>query len=277
MGEGCWQKIRAARTNVLNMTHHTIRTKIEAPLGWIVIDRPEKFNAFTEEMWGSLIEAVRALEATPEVRVVMIRGAGEKAFSAGADLVGIGQRTEANQSVAVSAFDAFIAVERCTKPTIAMIHGVCMGGGCGLALAADLRVASDDARFAITPARVGLGYAFSGVERVVRELGPASARYLFLTAGEIDAAAALRTGLVHEIHPSAVLETASVALATRIANNAPKTARLLRESIRQAVLPEMERRLDLVRELFDACIASDDLHEGLAAFREKRRAQFRDR
>ncbi len=258
------------------MADNNIHTKIDAPLGWIVIDRPEKFNAFTEEMWGGLVEAVGVLESAPEVRVIVIRGAGEKAFSAGADLIGIGQRSEADQSPAVSAFDAFVAVERCTKPTVAMIHGVCMGGGCGLVLGADLRIAADDARFAITPARVGLGYAFSGVERAVRELGPAVARYLFLTAGEIDAAAALRTGLVHEIHPAAELETASIALATRIANNAPKTIRLLRESIRQAVLPQSERQRILVDELYDACFASQDMREGLAAFSEKRKPRFQD-
>lgn len=250
------------------------------PIGWLVINRPEKMNAFDSEMWDAIPENIRALEEHRNIRVIVVRGAGEEAFSAGADISEFSERgadSGAPDDLATTRDSAFRALTDCTKPTIAMIHGVCMGGGCAIALSIDIRLASDDATFAITPARLGLGYPFSGIERAVQELGPAATRYLFLTANRIGAQKALELGLVQEVHPAGDLLSETEKLAGRIAANAPKTIRAARESVRQSVLDRPSRNLDNAHALIAECFQSEDYLEGLRAFMEKRRPDFKDR
>lgn len=254
----------------------------EPPIGWLVFNRPEKLNALSTALWSAIPAALADFEADPEIRVIVVRGAGERAFSAGADIgefkpEGRAAEEERPQESRGTLFDVLEGLARCSKPTIAMIHGVCMGGGCAAALSIDIRVASEDAVFAITPARLGLGYAFEGIERAVQEIGPANARYLFITAGKVDARKALEMGLVQEVHAPDELESATRALAMRVAQNAPKTIRALKESIRQSVLPPEERELEIVNGLIRECFESEDFKEGVRAFAEKRKPQFKDR
>ena len=221
-------------------------------------------------------------KADPEIRVIVVRGAGERAFSAGADIGEFKSNDRAAEDEAPkenrgSLFQVLDGLARCAKPTIAMIHGVCMGGGCAAALSIDIRLASEDAEFAITPARLGLGYSFEGIERAVQELGPANARYLFITAGTVDARKALEMGLVQEVHAPDELESATRALAMQIAQNAPKTIRAARESVRQSVLTPGDRQLDIVDALIRECFESEDFKEGVRAFAEKRKPRFEDR
>ncbi len=164
------------------MTNSVLLVEKEPPLGWLIFNRPEKLNAFNAAMWGAIPGALADLEADPEIRVVVVRGAGDRAFSAGADISEFDSVPNTGDGDGVSIFGAFDALAACAKPTVAMIHGVCMGGGCAAALSIDIRLASETAEFAITPARLGLGYSFEGIERAVQELGPANARYLFITA-----------------------------------------------------------------------------------------------
>jgi len=254
----------------------------EPPIGWLIFNRPEKLNALSMAMWGAIPKGLAEFEADPEIRVIVVRGAGERAFSAGADIGEFKSEDRATEKEGPeenrgSIFHAFEALARCTKPTIAMIHGVCMGGGCAAALSIDLRVASEDAEFAITPARLGLGYSFEGIERAVQELGPANARYLFITAGKVNAQKALEMGLVQEVYGRDELESATRALAMRIAANAPKTIRAVRESIRQSVLTPGDRQLEIVNGLIRECFESEDFKEGVQAFAEKRKPRFEDR
>lgn len=250
------------------------------PIGWLVINRPEKMNAFNSEMWDAMAPQLHELEEDDEVRVIVMRGAGEEAFSAGADISEFkarGNDTSAPGELATTRDSAFVALARCRKPTLAMIHGVCMGGGCAIALNIDIRLASEDATFAITPARLGLGYPFSGIERAVQELGPAATRYLFVTAKRIDTHKALEMGLVQEVHAAGELQAATEKLARRIAANAPKTIRAVRESVRQSVLDPASRSLNDVHALIRECFESEDYLEGLRAFMEKRRPEFKDK
>lgn len=249
------------------------------PIGWIVFNRPEKMNAFNSEMWDALPGCIRALEDNPAIRVIVIRGAGERAFCAGADISEFEENAgdaNAPRDLAHTRESAFTALADCAKPTVAMIHGFCMGGGCAIALNIDIRIAADDARFAITPARLGLGYPFPGIERAVQELGPAATRYIFMTANTIDARQAAEFGIVQDVHPAEELRGAAEKLAQRIAANAPKTIRAVRESVRQSLEVPANRDLAKVDELIAECFASRDYKEGLRAFVEKRTPEFND-
>ncbi len=258
------------------MTDSVLLIEKEPPLGWLIFNRPEKLNAFNAAMWGAIPGALSQLEADPEVRVIVVRGAGDRAFSAGADISEFDSAPNTSDDNGESIFGAFDALAACAKPTVAMIHGVCMGGGCAAALCIDIRLASETAEFAITPARLGLGYSFEGIERAVQELGPANTRYLFITAGKVGAQKAQEMGLVQEVHPQLELENATRKVALRIAQNAPKTIRAVKESVRQSVLPPGDRRQEVVEGLIRECFESADYKEGLQAFAEKRKPRFKD-
>ena len=254
-----------------------IKVEKSPPIGWLVFDRPEKMNAMHAGMWGALPDKIRELEEDPAVRVIVFRGAGEQAFSAGADIAEFHEHGTSSTADALAGIreDAFRAIAECRKPTVGMIHGFCMGGGCAIALNLDIRIASEDAVFAITPARLGLGYPHSGIQRAVAELGPAATRYLFLTANKVNAHQAERMGLVQEVHPANELEGATETLALRIAGNAPKTIRAVRASVHHILSPG-DGDTGAVETLIAECAGSEDFQEGLRAFVEKRPPEFRD-
>ena len=178
-------------------------------VAWLVLRNPERLNAVRLEMWQVIPPLIRELEADPAVAVVVMRGDGMEAFASGADISEFS--THRKDAASASAYErttahAFTALTAFAKPLIAMIHGVCIGGGLALAASADLRIAADDARFALPAARLGLGYHLNGVERLVRLLGPSAAAELFFTARRYDAAEALRIGLVNQVVPKEDLE-----------------------------------------------------------------------
>lgn len=250
----------------------------EGAVGRLVLNRPERLNAFNLDMWTQLPGRLAELTSDPAIRVVIVRGAGEKAFGAGADISEFenNRRDPATAAVYDEANErAFAALRNCPRPTVAMIRGFCIGGGCAVALCCDIRVAASDAVFALTPARLGLGYPFSGIEHAVQELGPAAARYLFLTAARVDSARAAELGVVQEVCDPGTLEPRCAELAGMIAANAPLTLAALKFTIRQGTLPSAARDMKAVREHIDACFRSEDYQEGLAAFREKRSPEFK--
>src|SRR5690242_19499790 len=244
----------------------------------IVLRNPARMNAVRLEMWQALPEAVSALEADAGVRVVVIRGHGSEAFASGADISEF--RTHRADAMSARAYEettarAFDALLGCAKPVVAMIHGVCIGGGLALAACADLRLAADDARLALPAARLGLGYHFSGVARLVEIVGTSAAAEIFFTARQYAAEEALRIGLVNQVVPGAELDDFTIRYAAAIAANAPLTLRAAKRAIRETQRDPAGRDMATVERLIGDCFASADYAEGVRAFLEKRPPRFR--
>ena len=247
-----------------------------AGVAWISLRNRARLNAIRLEMWQTLPGMVRALDADPEVRVLVLRGAGEEAFASGADISEFATRrgdaasAASYEAVTAGAFEALLGV---AKPLVAMVHGVCIGGGLAVAACADLRVAAADARFAVPAARLGLGYHQRGIERLVGLLGPSVTAELFFTARQYDAEEALRVGLVNRVVPKADLLTFTERYVADIAANAPLTLRAAKRAIAESQRPDADRAA--VARLIAACFESADYAEGVRAFLEKRRPRFR--
>jgi enoyl-CoA hydratase/carnithine racemase len=250
----------------------------EHGIAWMVLRNPARLNAVRFEMWEAIPGLVAALAADRTVRVVILRGAGSEAFASGADISEFATHRKDPASAAAyeqtngRAFAALLALE---KPLVAMLQGVCIGGGLALAACADLRVAATDVRMALPPARLGLGYAYNGVERIVSLVGPAAASEIFFTARQYDAEEALRIGLVNQVVAKADLESFTRTYAEGIAANAPLTIRAAKRAIAETQRDPARRDLDAVRRLIADCFASADYAEGVRAFLEKRKPAFK--
>jgi enoyl-CoA hydratase/carnithine racemase len=243
----------------------------------IVFNQPDKHNAMTVEMWGALADILTAWDFDPSVRVVIMAGAGTKAFVSGAD---ISQFEEHRSSeAAIREYDrrtgeGRAALASFSKPTIARIRGYCVGGGLGIAVQADIRIASEDSRFGIPAARLGLAYAFDATRQVVSLIGPANARMMFFTGAQIGAEDALRIGLVNQVVADDDLVEVTAKLAESIAANAPLSLRASKLAVAAAVDPGPNRDIAAVDRAVAACFASEDYQEGRKAFTEKRQPRF---
>lgn len=252
----------------------------DGAIGWIVFNNPDRHNATSYEMWQSLPVVLDAYVADPEVRVVVIRGAGEKAFSAGADISQFKEKRtgpEAVKEYNAAADAANQALRSCPKPTIAMIRGYCIGGGTAVAVGCDIRIAADDARFGVPAARLGLGYRFEGIKRLAGVVGPSSAAEIFFTGRQFTAQEALQMGLVNRVAPVAELESRTLETASAIAVNAPLTIAAVKRALIELSRDPADRDLALCQRMVEACFESADYREGQAAFMEKRKPQFKGR
>ncbi|HXQ40692.1 MAG TPA: enoyl-CoA hydratase [Candidatus Udaeobacter sp.] len=252
----------------------------EGSIGWLVLNNPARHNALSLVMYGAIERVVATLEADPEVRVIVVTGAGERAFVSGADISEFAEKRATPAQIAeydMLSERASVALETVAKPTIAMIRGYCIGGGLDLALRTDLRIASEDSRFGVPAARLGLGYGFSDVRRLVDVVGPAYAKEILFTGRQFTAGEALAMGLIHRVVPAATLSEGVAKLAETLAANAPLTIRAMKRSIAEAVKDAGARDLAAVTALVEACFDSADYSEGRRAFMEKRRPDFRGR
>jgi enoyl-CoA hydratase len=250
----------------------------DGQIGWMIFNNPLRRNAVSLEMWRAIPDVLAAFEADPEVRVVVFTGSGERAFVAGADISQFeAERSdasaEARYSTAAAAANA--AMAGISKPTIAMIRGYCIGGGLAVALTCDLRICSEDARFAIPAARLGLGYGFGGVKALIDVVGPAFAKEILFTARQFQADEALSIGLVNRIATRDELESLVREYAAMISANAPLTLRAAKIAAREVLRDPDKRRLDQVETAVAACFDSADFKEGRTAFMEKRTPTFR--
>ena len=250
----------------------------EGGAGWMIFNNPAKRNALSMEMQEAIPVILNDFRDDPEVRVVVMAGAGDKAFVSGADISEFEKRRSDPESIEefnrIGA-EANRAYAELGKPLIAMIRGFCMGGGLLTALQADIRVSAEDGVFGIPAARLGLGYGFGGTQKLVDTVGAAAAREILFTGGRFPAADALRWGLVNRVVPVEELESTVTGMADAIADNAPLTVNLLRASIVEGTKEPEERDLDTIEQMVEACFASEDYIEGRRAFMEKRRPQFR--
>jgi enoyl-CoA hydratase/carnithine racemase len=246
-------------------------------IGTVTFNQPEKRNAMSMEMWAGLGEILQAFAADPAVRVVVLTGAGDKAFVSGADI----SQFEKNRGDA----EARIEYERQTtfgretfenfaKPTIARIQGFCMGGGLAIAMNADLRIASEHSQFGIPAARLGISYAYASVRRLVSLVGPAEARMLLYSGDRIPAAEALRIGLINRVVPMADLDATVAKLARTIATNAPLSVASMKFTVTEATKDEAAANRPAIAASIAACFNSADYKEGRTAFMEKRKPVF---
>jgi enoyl-CoA hydratase len=254
--------------------------RVEGAVARVIFNNPARHNAVGYDMWLAVPRILAALAGDGAVRCVVLEGAGDKAFVSGADISEFGEKRDSADAVRLynEAVDAATsALHAFAKPVIAKIRGYCIGGGMAIAIAADLRLAAADARFGIPAARLGLGYAFPGVKRLVDIVGPAFAREIFFTARRFDAAEALAMGLVNRVVDPAALEERVAETARSIAANAPLTVAAAKLCIGEALKDAGGRDLEACAQAVAACFASEDYAEGRAAFAAKRDPVFKGR
>jgi enoyl-CoA hydratase len=248
-------------------------------VGYVIFNNPERHNAVSLDMWQAAGEMLDDFRNDKNITVVVVTGNGGKAFVSGADISKFEKERSSEEAVAhynkivdksYSAFYDF------PKPTIAMIRGYCIGGGMGLATCCDIRIATESSKFAVPAAKLGLGYGYAGLKRLVDVVGASFAMEIFYTARQFSAAEAKDMGLVNRIVPDAPgeLEKYVKDYADMIAGNAPMTIAAVKETVHQVIIEDSKRNLKRSAEMVDACFRSSDYTEGRKAFMEKRKPVF---
>jgi enoyl-CoA hydratase len=244
----------------------------------LIFNNPARHNAVSLEMWRAAGEALARAETDPEVRVLVVSGAGGKAFVSGADISKFESERASLEAVREYNATSDATYQRLAdfpKPTIAAIAGWCIGGGVALASCCDIRLARADSRFGVPAGKLGLGYAYNGVRRLIDVIGAANTMELFFTAKQFTAAEAQMMGYVNRIAPEAEFEALVEDYLQSIAANAPLTLAQVKRTVREALKDPGARDLDAVARLIEGCFASSDYREGRAAFLEKRKPSFR--
>jgi enoyl-CoA hydratase len=254
-----------------------VLTRIDDAVATVTFNNPERHNAMSFEMWLATAETLEKLGTESAVRVVVLTGAGGKAFVSGADIAEF--ESERGKAEAVATYNATIdrvhdALLNSDKPTIAMIRGYCLGGGLGIAAGCDLRIANTAARFGVPAAKLGLGYGYSSIHRLLDLVGPQFVQEILFTARQFDAQDAIRVGLLNRVVPDAEIESYVHELAATIAANAPLTIRAVKRIVREVLKNPAERDLAACEALVRQCFESTDYREGRRAFLEKRKPAF---
>lgn len=249
----------------------------ENGIGWMTFNNPERRNAISYEMRQAILQILDDFESDSSIRVIVLKGAGDKAFVSGSDISQFEKRRatpEQQQEYAELSTRVQQRYDSLTKPLIAMIKGYCLGGGLGTALNADLRVAAEDSEFGVPAGRLGIVYNWRGVKRLTALVGPAHAKEMLFTARRFSAAEALRMGLVNKVVPRAELESCVRELAAMIAANAPLSVAGGKRMVDEAMKDPDERDEAMCKALSKAALASEDYVEGRRAFMEKRKPNW---
>lgn len=264
---------------LVSKTERMIAEK-DGAIGWITFNNPARHNAVSMVMWEALFDIVNDYERDETIRVIVIKGAGEKAFISGADISEFEEKRsspETTRAYNATSHKANKALKQASKPTIAMIRGYCIGGGVALALSCDIRIAADGAKFGVPAARLGLGYEYDGVRKLMDVVGPSFAKEIFFTARQFTAQEAVAMGLVNRTVADDRLESYVREYAATIAANAPLTVSSIKSIVAEALKDDAERDMALCEQVVDRCFNSADYVEGRTAFMEKRKPVFNGR
>lgn len=246
-------------------------------VGWMIFNNPERHNAISLEMWDAALEIMAGFKADPAVRVMVITGAGGKAFASGADISKFKDERQEAEAVAryqATTQKAYETIQGMPIPTIAMVRGYCIGGGTAAAVCCDLRICTENAKFGIPAAKLGLGYGLNRARPLVDLVGPAYAKEIFYTGRQFDAREAEKMGLVNRVVADDQLEATVEEIARTIAENAPLTVRCAKLVVGELLKDAQDRDVSATERAVDACFKSSDYKEGQAAFAEKRKPRF---
>jgi enoyl-CoA hydratase len=246
-------------------------------VGWITFNNPAHHNAVSLAMWQGLADIANDFASDPNIRVVVLQGAGDKAFVSGADISEFAEQrdsADATQRYDEVAQQGMQALRNINKPTLAMIQGYCIGGGVAVALNCDIRIAADNARFAVPAAKLGLGYEYDGVRKLVDVVGPSFAKEIFFTARQFSAPEAVAMQLINRMVPKDALLSYVQEYADSIAANAPLTVASVKTIVDEIVKDESRRDVAHCDRLVAQCFNSADFREGRTAFMEKRPPVF---
>ena len=249
----------------------------EGAIGWITFNNPAKHNAVSKDMWDGLADAVDRFNADDSVRVIVLKGAGEKAFVAGADISKFEDERSSQEAIkayADSVTRGYDTLMASPKPTIAMIRGYCIGGGTGIAVCCDMRICAEDAQFGVPAAKLGLGYSYEHIRKLVDLVGPSAAKEIFFTARRFNAEEAKGMRLANRVVPAVELESYVRNYAESIAGNAPLTVKSVKAIVGEIMKDPEKQDLALCKRLYDGCFDSQDYIEGRRAFMEKRKPNF---
>ena len=252
-------------------------SKKQDGVGWMILNNPERHNAISLEMWDAALEIMADFAADASVRVMVLTGAGSKAFASGADISKFkDERQEAEAVVRYQATTqkAYETLQDMPIPTIAMVRGYCIGGGTAVAVCCDLRICNENAKFGVPAAKLGLGYGLNRARPLVDLVGPALAKEMFFTGRHFDAREAERMGLVNRVVADDMLEATVQEIARTIAENAPLTVRCAKLVVGEAMKDAKDRDVAATERAVEACFKSGDYKEGQAAFMEKRKPRF---
>jgi enoyl-CoA hydratase len=257
--------------------YETITLGRRGKVAVLTISRPDKLNALSTKVHSEGVAALDELRKDDSIRVVVITGSGEKAFIAGADISEFEGKTPVTQRDAFHERSLFNSIDTFPKPVIAMVNGFCLGGGNELAMACDIRMASENARFSQPEINLGIMCGGGGTQRLPRLVGEGRAMEMALTGDMIDAATAERFGLVNHVYPAAELEAETMKLAEKIAEKAPIALQLSKEAVKFASRSNLDEGLRREVDLFAICFSTEDKKEGVSAFLEKRKPEFKGR
>lgn len=250
---------------------------VDEGIAILTINNPEKLNAISAEVAEGLGQALTALRDDPAVRVLILTGAGEKAFISGGDISQF-EKTRPNAEVAAKSAASFRARQALLadfpRPTISAIRGYCLGGGLGTALNTDIRIAAHGSTFGIPAARLGIAYGFDGLKRLVALVGPSRARLILFTGTRITAEEALKFGLIDRLVPVDQLWPTTLQIASEISQNAPLAISAAKITIGEILKDHHDRDMQAVADIATKCMDSDDFREGRRAFMEKRLPKF---